>query len=89
MYCDDSDELMLDVILTFIKGNKMKTVLAAALMTIATVSFAAEPAKKDAKPAAAAEQNCVKKDKDGKCPPAPKGDKPTPKAPAKKEEAKK
>ena len=67
----------------------MKTVLAAALMTLATVSFAAESAKKDAKPAAASEQNCVKKDKDGKCPPAPKGDKPTPKAPAKKEEAKK
>ncbi len=60
----------------------MKTVLAAALMTLATVSFAAEPAKKDAKPAA--EQNCVKKDKDGKCPPAPKGDKPTPKKPAEK-----
>ncbi len=59
----------------------MKTVLAAALMTLATVSFAAEPAKKDAKPA---EQNCVKKDKDGKCPPAPKGDKPTPKKPAEK-----
>jgi hypothetical protein len=76
-------------ILTFTRGTKMKALLTAALMTIATVSFAAEPAKKDAKAAPAAEQNCVKKDKDGKCPPAPKGDKPTPKAPAKKEEAKK
>jgi hypothetical protein len=31
----------------------------------------------------------VKKDKNGKCPPAPKGDKPTPKKVEKKEEAKK
>lgn len=77
------------LILTFMKKEiQMKALLTAVLMMFATVSFAAEPAKKaDAKPAE--NTNCVKKDKDGKCPPAPKGDKPTPKAPAKKEEAKK
>lgn len=65
----------------------MKALVSALALVFATSVYAAEPAKKDAvKPA---EQNCVKKDKDGKCPPAPKGDKPTPKAPAKKEEAKK
>jgi len=62
----------------------MKLLLGSIIAAVAITSFAAEPAKKPA-----AEQNCVKKDKDGKCPPAPKGDKPTPKAPAKKEEAKK
>jgi hypothetical protein len=65
----------------------MKVLLGSIIAAVAITGFAAEPAKKDA--AKPAEQNCVKKDKDGKCPPAPKGDKPTPKAPAKKEEAKK
>lgn len=75
----------------------MKALLTTVLMMFATVSFANShdkkaDAKADAKPAAtkpAENTNCVKKDKDGKCPPAPAGEKPTPKAPAKKEEAKK
>jgi hypothetical protein len=66
----------------------MKLLLGSLIMAVAITGFAAEPAKKsDAKPVE--NTNCVKKDKDGKCPPLPKGDKPTPKAPAKKEEAKK
>lgn len=65
----------------------MKALVTAVMLAFASFAVqAAEPAKKDAKPA---EQNCVKKDKDGKCPPAPKGDKPTPKKVEKKEEAKK
>jgi len=60
----------------------MKSFVTALMLAFATFAVqAAEPAKKDAKPA---EQNCVKKDKDGKCPPAPKGEKPTPKKPAEK-----
>jgi hypothetical protein len=40
-------------------------------------AFAADPAKKDV--AAVQNDNCVKKDKNGKCPPLPKSEKPTPK----------
>lgn len=66
----------------------MKLLLGSIIMAAAITGFAAEPSKKaDAKPAE--NTNCVKKDKDGKCPPLPKSEKPTPKAPAKKEDAKK
>lgn len=41
-------------------------------------SFAAEPAKEEAAPAVQ-NDNCVKKDKNGKCPPLPNSPKPTPK----------
>ena len=49
-------------------------------------SFAAE-AKKEVK--AVQNDNCVKKDKNGKCPPAPEGKKPTPKKKADKPAEKK
>ena len=55
----------------------MKSLIALVLFSFLTVSFAADAPKKDAKPAEAT--NCVKKDKNGKCPPPPKGEKPTPK----------
>jgi hypothetical protein len=57
----------------------MKALVTAVMLAFATVSFAAEPAKKDAKPAAVQNENCVKKDKNGKCPPLPDSPKPTPK----------
>jgi hypothetical protein len=44
-------------------------------------AYAAEP-KKDAP--AVQNDNCVKKDKNGKCPPLPQSPKPTPKKPAEK-----
>jgi hypothetical protein len=44
-------------------------------------SFAAEPAKKEIPTEVT---NCVKKDKNGKCPPPPNSPKPTPKKPAEK-----
>ena len=60
----------------------MKALVTAVMLAFASFAVqAAEPAKQ--------EDNCVKKDKNGKCPPAPKGDKPTPKKVEKKEEAKK
>jgi hypothetical protein len=40
-------------------------------------AYAAEPAKKEVP--AGQNDNCVKKDKNGKCPPLPKSEKPTPK----------
>ena len=60
----------------------MKTLITAIMFAFAVMSVqAADAPKKDAK---AVEQkkendNCVKKDKNGKCPPLPKGEKPTPK----------
>jgi hypothetical protein len=54
----------------------MKAFIALLVLAFASVSFAAEPAKKEEKKA---EVNCVTKDKKGNCPPAPKGEKPTPK----------
>jgi hypothetical protein len=60
--------------------KKLMTILALAFF--ATGVMAAEPAKA---PEKKEELNCVKKDKAGKCPPAPKSPKPTPK---KKAEAK-
>jgi len=57
----------------------MKAIITAVMVAFAAMSVqAAEPAKKE-------EQNCVKKDKKGNCPAAPKSPKPTPK---KKAEAK-
>jgi hypothetical protein len=55
----------------------MKSIIALVMLAFATVSFAAEPAKKPE--AKKEETNCVTKDKQGKCPPAPKSEKPTPK----------
>jgi hypothetical protein len=54
----------------------MKAFITLLALAFASVSFAAEPAKKDEKKT---EVNCVTKDKKGNCPPPPKGEKPTPK----------
>ena len=63
----------------------MKTlIVAAALSVLALQAIAAEPAKAPA--SAPQENNCVKKDKNGKCPPPPKSPKPTPKKKAEKVE---
>jgi hypothetical protein len=59
----------------------MKTLVTVVMLAFASMTFAAEPAKKDEKKA---EVNCVTKDKKGNCPPPPKGEKPTPKKPAEK-----
>lgn len=55
----------------------MKALITAVALAFATASFAADAPKKDAKPAE--NTNCVKKDKNGKCPPLPDSPKPTPK----------
>lgn len=55
----------------------MKAFIALVLLAFATVSFAAEPAKKPE--TKKQEKTCVTKDKQGKCPVAPKSAKPTPK----------
>ena len=62
----------------------MKALVTVVMLAFASMTFAAEPAKKEATPAVQ-NDNCVKKDKQGKCPPLPKSPKPTPK---KKAEAK-
>ena len=55
----------------------MKVLLSAVLLAFAALSVqAAEPAKKEIPTEVT---NCVKKDKNGKCPPPPKSPKPTPK----------
>jgi len=54
----------------------MKSFIALLVLAFASVSFAAEPPKKDEKKA---EVNCVTKDKKGNCPTPPKTQKPTPK----------
>jgi hypothetical protein len=59
----------------------MKVLVTIVMLAFASMTFAAEPAKKDEKKA---EVNCVTKDKKGNCPPPPKGEKPTPKKPAEK-----
>jgi hypothetical protein len=64
----------------------MKALVTVVMLAFASMTFAAEPAKKEEKKA---EVNCVTKDKKGNCPPPPKGEKPTPKKVEKKEEAKK
>jgi hypothetical protein len=61
----------------------MKSIIALVMLAFATVSFAAEPAKKPE--AKKEETNCVTKDKKGNCPPAPKSEKPTPKKVEKKD----
>jgi hypothetical protein len=59
----------------------MKSFITALMMMFSVTSFAAEPAKKEAPKEVT---NCVKKDKNGKCPPPPDSPKPTPKKPAEK-----
>jgi hypothetical protein len=59
----------------------MKSIITAFMMMFAVTAFAAEPAKKEI---LSEVTNCVKKDKNGKCPPPPKSAKPTPKKPAEK-----
>jgi hypothetical protein len=59
----------------------MKALVTVVMMAFATMSFAAEPAKKEIPTEVT---NCVKKDKNGKCPPPPKSPKPTPKKPVEK-----
>ena len=54
----------------------MKAFIALLVLAFASVSFAAEPPKKEEKKP---EVNCVTKDKKGNCPTPPKGIKPTPK----------
>lgn len=65
----------------------MKSFITALMMMFAVGSFAADPAaqkaadiaKADAAKKAVQNDNCVKKDKNGKCPPLPNSPKPTPK----------
>lgn len=68
----------------------MKSLVLAIALAFASTSYAADSkaadvAKADAAKQAVQNDNCVKKDKNGKCPPLPKSAKPTPK---KKAEAK-
>jgi|APGre2960657404_1045060.scaffolds.fasta_scaffold389884_1 hypothetical protein len=54
----------------------MKAFVTAVLLTFSVMAVqAADAPKKDDKVV----ENCVKKDKNGKCPPTPKSEKPTPK----------
>ena len=59
----------------------MKSFIASMMVMFATTAFATEPAKKEVLKEVT---NCVKKDKNGKCPPPPNSPKPTPKKPAEK-----
>jgi hypothetical protein len=55
------------------------------MMAVSTVACAKEEPKKPADKAVVVQNdNCVKKDKNGKCPPLPDSPKPTPKKPAEK-----
>jgi hypothetical protein len=63
-----------------------KSLLALVLAAFTVGALAAEPAKKE-ETKAVQNDNCVKKDKKGNCPPPPKSPKPTPKKKA--EEVKK
>ena len=54
----------------------MKALVTVVMLAFASMTFAAEPAKKDEKKP---EVNCVTKDKKGNCPPPPNSPKPTPK----------
>lgn len=66
----------------------MKSLLVAVMLAFA--SFTAQSAEPAKKVETKKEDNCVKKDKNGKCPAPPKGEKPTPKKKVeKKEEVKK
>jgi hypothetical protein len=63
----------------------MKAFITALMMVFATAACAKEEPQKPAeKPAVVENNNCVKKDKNGKCPPLPNSPKPTPKKPAEK-----
>ena len=56
----------------------MKELLIAAAIALSGSAYAADPVKKE--PAQVEENTkCVKKDKNGKCPPLPNSPKPTPK----------
>lgn len=55
----------------------MKALILALAVAFGSTTFAAEPAKKEVP--AVQNDNCVKKDKNGKCPPLPNSPKPTPK----------
>ena len=55
----------------------MKTLIALIVLAVSSLSFAAEPSKKEEPKKE--QPNCVTKDKKGNCPPPPKGEKPTPK----------
>lgn len=61
----------------------MNALVLALAVAFGAGTFAAEPAKKEGTKAVQ-NDNCVKKDKNGKCPPLPNSPKPTPKKPAKK-----
>lgn len=70
----------------------MKAIIAAVALTLATGVMAADPKVNpqitdSVTQKAPANDNCVKKDKNGKCPPLPNSPKPTPKKKA--EEVKK
>ena len=54
----------------------MKALVTVVMLAFASMTFAAEPPKKEEKKT---EVNCVTKDKKGNCPTPPKGTKPTPK----------
>jgi hypothetical protein len=68
----------------------MKSLIAVVMLAFASASFAQGAKQPEGiKAPEKKETNCVKKDKDGKCPPAPKGEKPTPKKKAESEPVKK
>lgn len=62
----------------------MNKLIAVIVLCFAGSALAAAPTPEKA-PEKKEELNCVKKDKAGKCPPAPKSPKPTPKKPIVKE----
>lgn len=55
----------------------MKALVTAVMLAFASMTFAAEPAKKEEPKKE--QPNCVTKDKKGNCPPAPNSPKPIPK----------
>ena len=80
--------LLKDDEVIFNLGNNMKTLIGLIVTMFALTSFAADaqPAKSP-EPKVKAEANCVTKDKNGKCPPAPKSEKPHAKKVEKKADA--
>ena len=69
----------------------MKSIIAVVMLAFASTVYAqgAKQPEGIIKAPEKQESNCVKKDKNGKCPPAPKGEKPTPKKKAESEPVKK
>jgi len=55
----------------------MKALVTVVMLAFASMTFAAEPSKKEEPKKE--QPNCVTKDKKGNCPPAPNSPKPTPK----------